>query len=139
MADGICPCCGKNVNELAGSDPTKVLVGIRSGQSLPPICHCCGAPTRTSVRLSAESEPQGTSLVSGIGELFGHFVKGLGFFDTMERYNKTVEVGLRLPTCKPCIRKLRRITPEYIDFDAHRIDLVVHVEFKKALEHTAPG
>ena len=135
MGDGTCPSCGKNTNDRKGADPNKVLIGIRSGQALPSICHCCGVPTRTAKRLSAASEPQGTTIASGFGEFLAHFLKPFGFIDSMERDNKTVEVSLVLPTCKQCARTVRNIAPHYIDFDAHRIDLVVHVEFKKAMEH----
>ena len=130
----MCPSCGKNTNDKKGTDPTKVLVGIHSGQRLPGVCHSCGIPTRTSKRLAAASDPQDTTFASGFGEFIAHFIKPFGFIDKMERYNKTVEVSLILPTCKQCARTLRHITPHYIDFDAHRIDLLVHVEFKKAME-----
>jgi hypothetical protein len=56
----------------------------------------------------------------------------------MERHKKTVEISLTLPTCEQCARTLRHITPQYIDFDAHRVDLVVHVDFKKAMEQDLP-
>jgi len=52
----------------------------------------------------------------------------------MDRLNKTTELTLQLPTCEQCAKMVRRIAPHYIDFDANRIDLIVHTEFKKALE-----
>jgi hypothetical protein len=134
MADGACPSCGKNVNDRKGTDPNKVLVAISSGQRLPQICHSCGAPTRDVKKLATTSTPQDTTFTSGLGGFIAHFVKPFGFIDKMEQLNKTVEVSLELPTCRPCGRSLRYITPHYIDFDAHRFDLVVHVEFKRAME-----
>lgn len=134
MTDGTCPSCSKNTNDTTGTDPTKVLVGLQSGHRLPAVCHACGVPTRSTKRLSVESEPQGTTFTSGFGEFIAHFIKPFGFIDKMERYSKTVELSLVLPTCKQYVRALRRIAPHYIDFDAHRIDLFVHVEFKKAME-----
>lgn len=101
---------------------------------MPGVCHCCGVPTRAVKRLTANSEPQDTTFSSGLGEFIAHFFKPFGFLDKMERANKTVEVSLTLPTCEQCARKVRQIEPRYIDFEDQRVDLVVHVEFKKALE-----
>jgi len=137
MADGTCPSCGKSANDRKDTDLTKVLVGIRSGQRLPGVCHSCGAPTTNTRRLTAASEPQGTTFTSGLGGFIARFIKPLGLIDRMERYNKTVEVSLMLPTCDQCARTLRYITPHYVDFDAHRVDLVVHVAFKKAMDENA--
>jgi len=93
-------------------------VEIRSGQRLPGVCHSCGVPTRTTKRLTAASEPQGTTFTSGIGEFIAHIIKPFGFIDGMEGYDKTVKLSLVLPTCKQCARVLRHITPHYVDFDA---------------------
>ncbi len=139
MSDGTCPSCGKNTNNRQGADPNKVLVGIRSGQRLPGVGHSCGVPTRTTKRLSAASEPRDTTITSGLGEIIAHFIKPFGLFDMMERNSKTVELSLVLPTCKHCARTVRDLAPHYIDFDAQRIDLLVHVEFKKAMEHDVSG
>jgi hypothetical protein len=134
MADGVCPSCGKDTNNRAGVDPTKVLVGIHSGRRLPGLCHWCGNATTNTKRVSAASEPQDTTIASGFGEVLAQFIRPFGIFDRLERSAKRVELRLTLPTCKECARHLRLITPHYIDFDAHRIDLVVHVEFKKAMD-----
>jgi hypothetical protein len=69
MADGTCPACAKNTSDRSGTDPSKVLVGIRSGQRLPDVCHRCGTPTRTTQRLTVASEPRGTTFVDGFSQL----------------------------------------------------------------------
>ena len=137
MSNGTCPSCGKNTTDTANADHTKVLVGIQSGQRLPAVCHACGVPTRTTKRLSVESEPQDTTFAtSGFGALIVYLFKPLRYIDALERHKKTIVLSLLLPTCKQCARTQRRIEPNYIDFDAHRIDLVVHLEFKRALEQS---
>src|SRR5215510_14319343 len=93
MSDGSCPSCGKNTNDKAGTDPNKVLVGIRSGQRLPAICHSCGLPTQTTRKVAAASQPQDTALSAGATEFLSHIIKPLGLFSKMERNLKTVEVS----------------------------------------------
>src|SRR5437667_6256772 len=137
--DGICPACGKNTNDRANTDPYRTLVGLKSGVPLPPICHHCGAPTQNIKKLTVASEPEGTIFANGLGQLLAHLFKPFGFIVKMERLNKTTELTLQLPTCEQCAKIVRRIAPHYIDFDAHRIDLIVHTEFKKALDEGAPS
>ena len=134
MTDGTCPSCGKNTTDRTGSDPTKVLLGIQSGQRLPAVCHACGVPTGNTQSLAVESEPQETTFAPGFASFIAHFLRPFGFINRMERYNKTVELSLVLPTCEQCARVLSEVVPRYIDFDAHRIDLLVHVEFQKAMD-----
>jgi len=134
MANDLCPACGKNTKDRTNTDPNKVLVGIRSGQQLPAVCHACGTATRATQKISASLEPRDGLFSDGLLELFAHSVIPFGFAGKMERAQKTTQVSVRLPTCKKCNRILGRITPHYIDFDAHRIDLIVHVEFKRAVE-----
>ena len=138
-ADGFCPACGKNTNDRANTDPHRTLVGLQSGASLPPICHHCGAPTQSIKKLTVVSEPEGTAFANGLGQLLAHLFKPFGFIVKIERLNKTTELTLQLPTCEQCARIARRITPHYIDFDAHRIDLIVHTGFKQALDKNAPS
>jgi hypothetical protein len=111
----------------------------RSGQRLPAICHACGIPTRSAKRLSAASEPQDTTIAPGVGGFIAHLIKPFDILNMMERHHKTVVVSLVLPTCEQCARNLPNVTPHYIDFDEHRVDLVVHVEFKKAMDYNGPG
>jgi hypothetical protein len=138
-AGGTCPACGKNTNDRGDADPYKTLLGIRSGARLPAVCHNCGLPTRKVKKFMVSSEPQDTTFSAGLGSLMASFLEVFSFLNKLERMNKTVQVSLRLPTCDQCSRTLKRITPHYIDFDDHRIDLVVHVEFKKALQQHVSG
>ena len=132
--DGICPACGKNTNDLANTDPYRTLVGLKSGVSLPPICHHCRAPTQNIKKLTVACAPEGTGFANGLGQLLARLFKPFGIMVKMERLNKAKELTLQLPTCEQCAKMVRRIAPHYVDFDAHRIDLIVHTEFKKALE-----
>src|SRR4051812_47418227 len=109
MADGTCPSCGKNASDRKGTDPNKVLVGIRSAQRLPAVCHSCGIPTPATKRLAASSEPEDPPFSPGLGEFIAHFIRPFGFIAKMERDKKTVKVSLTLPTCKQCARILRHI------------------------------
>ncbi len=132
-ADGTCPACGKNTNDRGNSDPRKTLIGIKSGTRLPPVCHHCGVPTRQLKKFMVSSEPQDATFSAGLGSLLAGFIGVFSFLNRMERLNKTTYFSLKLPTCDRCSKTLKQISPHYIDFDDHRIDLVVHVEFKKAL------
>ncbi len=76
---------------------------------------------------------------TGLGQLLAHLFKPFGFIVRMERLNKTMELTLQVPICEQCAQAVKRIAPHYIDFDAHRIDLVVHSEFKKAMDENAPS
>lgn len=60
--------------------------------------------------------------------------KPLFVLDRLERISKQVEVSVELPTCRECAGKVRKVEPKYIDFEDGRIDLVVHVDFRKAME-----
>ena len=137
-ANGTCPACGKSTTDLAGTHPHMTLVGLKPGDRLPPICHHCGVPTQNVKELTVSSEPQTSAFVSRLGTWLAHRFKPFGFIVKIEKMNKTVGVSLRLPTCEQCAKTLKGITPQHIDFDAHRVDLVVHTEFKKALEQNAP-
>lgn len=134
MTDGTCPSCGKNTNDRAATDPHKTIIGIKPSDRLPPVCFHCGAPTQRTKRLSLSSEPQGTTFGGGFARFLALLFKPFAFIDSMERMSKTVEISMRLPVCPQCWKGLRRITPEYIDFDDHRVDLVVHQQFKIALK-----
>src|SRR5216117_3165470 len=126
MADGTCPSCGKNTKNLAGADPHKVLIGIRPGDRLPPVCFECGTPTQKTKNLDFEAEPQNATFGGSIGEFAARFLEAFSFIARFERLSKTSRIGIRLPVCRDCRKRLRRINPQHIDFEAHRVDLVVH-------------
>jgi hypothetical protein len=138
MADNTCPSCGKNTQELHGTDPNQTLTSIFSGDHLPPICFHCGLPSQNTKRLRFTLEPQDTTSGGVLATFCAHLVEGFSLFSTMESLSKTVEISLRLPVCRQCRKSLNRIVPEHIDFDAHRIDLVVHQEFRKAIRNSDP-
>jgi len=136
MADNICPACGKNTQERAGTDPNQILTSICSGDHLPPICFHCGLATEKRRRLRLTLEPEGATSGGLLGAFCAHLVEGFSLFNRMENLSKTIEISLRIPVCRQCWKSLRRIVPEHIDFDAHRIDLVVHQEFRKAIRNS---
>lgn len=134
--DGICPACQRNMNEASGSDPNKVLITLAPRDKLPGVCHECGSPTRHLKKLSVSSEPEGTFLAGGVAQrVLGHLLDHtpLGLFNRLEQIKNQVVISLALPTCERCVKKIRSITPRYIDFDSRRVDVLVHKEFKKAL------
>lgn len=134
MADGACPACGRNTTDVRGVDLNRVLVSVRGRDLLPNVCHECGVATGGRKLVHAVSEPQGTTMAAGIGGLMRFVFKPLFILDRLERYSKQVEVSVELPTCGECARKVRKVKPKYIDFEDGRIDLVVHVDFRKAME-----
>src|SRR5258705_6189901 len=135
MADETCPACGKNTCDKTGTDPHKMLAGIRPGDRLPPICFRCGAATERAKQLNLISEPQGTTFTSGFATFLANFMGPFRFINRLERLDKTVTLSLRLPVCRECWKGLREVRPEYVDFDDHRIDLVVHEQFKNAMKN----
>ena len=62
--------------------------------------------------------------------------KPFKFLDTMERTEKEIHLSLVLPTCRDCALKIVDLAPRYIDFKDHRIDIIVHTNFKKAISDT---
>ncbi len=110
------------------------MVSIRGGSQLPAICHHCGAATERLKKIHLVSEAQGTAMGPLMGRLIGYFIPFLGLFHRLESHGKSVELQLKLPTCARCARRVRDVAPRYIDFEEQRIDLIVHAEFKKALE-----
>ena len=68
------------------------------------------------------------------GRVMSHLVPFLGLFLRLETAGQTVDLRLRLPTCRACARLVRRIEPQYIDFEDQRVDLIVHANFKTALQ-----
>ena len=133
MTDGTCPACGKNTRDKAGTDPHKILISIRPGDHLPKVCFRCGTATESAKRLHLVSEPQGATFTSGFATFLANFMGPFRFINRLERLNKTITLSIRLPVCRECWKGLRQIRPEHIDFDDHRIDLVVHENFRKAI------
>jgi len=137
MTDGRCPSCGGNTNDRSGTDPHKVLLGLRIGQPLPAVCHACGLPTRHTLCLKAVSEPQDTILAPGVGGWIIGLFKPLAVLNRLDRESKTVELSLSVPTCQQCSATIKEPVPHYIDFEERRVDLIVHLDFKRALENPA--
>ncbi len=134
MTDGRCPSCGKNTNDRRGTDPNKTIVGLRAGRALPEICHACGVPTRRTQRLNVVSQQEGGDIAPGVGTLFINLIKPLAWMHKVDVKSRTVELSLLVPTCEQCSAAMKELTPHYIDFDEKRFDLIVHREFKRALE-----
>lgn len=133
QADGTCPACGKDPMDLRGSDPNRVMVSIHGGTRLPGVCHHCGEPTERLKTLAVSSDPQGTSVGPLLGQVLGRLIPFLGLFLRLESAGKTTELRLKLPTCRACAKVVRRIQPQYIDFEDQRVDLIVHVRFRSAI------
>lgn len=134
LADGSCPNCGDHPANIPSNSSNKVLLGIKGGTTLPQICHNCGSATRRTTRLLLSAEPETGTFDNPFANFLGSFLRVFSIFERMDRISKTIDLGLKVPTCEQCSRKLRSIEPHYVDFEARRIDLVVHAEFKRALE-----
>src|SRR5258705_10962280 len=96
MSDGRCPSCGRNTNDLAGTDPHRKLVGIGPNERLPALCFHCGAPTQKRKSLYLEAEPRNRAF--GLGAFAGLF-QYFEFIERFERYSKTARISIRLPFC----------------------------------------
>ena len=81
-----------------------------------------------------ETQQEGGDIAPGLGTLFINLIKPLGWINKVDVKNHKIELSLLVPTCEQCNVATKELTPHYIDFEEKRFDLIVHREFRRALE-----
>ncbi len=131
----LCPSCGGNILDRAGTDPDMTLVVLRDGQSLPGICIHCGRPTDRFVWVEFQRKPEkkesASESILGFGFL-GHF---LGLFFSLPSLlfpPRGLSYMGKIPQCRLCA-SMGKVRPEYVDFEHSRAAFLAHKKFKAAL------
>ena len=113
-ADGICPSCRKNVNELADTDSSKAALNVSHGAHLPGVCCECGRTTDRFVTVKQKIRPHQNSrerarqttpgllilLVFTLG-IVPLVILALGQV-AKENLGRTDILVVRMPQCKDC-------------------------------------
>ncbi len=136
---GICPACGKNVNDRAGINPDLARLELRPHDQLPDSCFHCDQPTRRRVVIEQ-------SVVRKREALFG-FTMALGLvthplsslvrlFDDTKAPRFTVVVNL--PQCERCSLRFNP-EPDNVDFDREVFFFIVHKGFRDKVRQLNGG
>jgi len=133
--DGTCPACLHDVSDLSGANVDVAKITIRNrAKGLPGVCVACGKTTSEVMSFRRKvKNPLYHSRVS-FGGIVGVLITWL--FD-LAAGNIHRELTALLPRCADC--GTRRIEPveKRLDFEEQTITLLVHRDFRKALERSA--
>ena len=114
-ADGICPNCQKDVNDLSEIDQTKSPLILSGDPVMPKRCCLCGESTKRKVKVSkviAHDYNEGRSTADDdvwlwnlVSLLFGSIIaifSLLFFWSTKSPSRSTMKVEYQLPQCEKC-------------------------------------
>lgn len=126
-AEGECPSCRKNVNEVI--DDGRRSITVRDGRDLPGVCAQCGETCKRRVRLRPTLTGDGNAmwfrvLVFLWNPIIGLLVPG--------REKHRVSVGMAL--CSGC----EPLPLEHVDFQHGAITLIVHGNLYAAVSDPRP-
>ncbi len=131
---GECPACGKNTNDITGTDPSRTSMSIGHGEVLPPYCCDCGNKTDryVEVRGAVSQKDGGAESQSLIYFLLGWLFSSQ-FFVLSTSNSSSDLVTVRVPQCLYC-RKNGSPKPIAVNSEKLRLTILVNRSFKQLVD-----
>jgi hypothetical protein len=130
--EGYCPSCHKDVHDLNGVDPSKILMDIPDTMPLPDFCLNCARPTKRRVKILSkadlEKEPTLFNFLKQINQV--SMVPLYAYADYGDMDGTSPTVAMNVPQCDECASR-EKPKPIHTDFENMRMTFIVHKNFKK--------
>ncbi|MDP4178900.1 MAG: hypothetical protein Q8900_11235 [Bacillota bacterium] len=127
-SDNTCPSCGKNINDVTGTDLSNKIVEIKIGEELPFICCKCGQRADENVIVK---ETMSSSKFPVFLRIIFLFFRPL-YLLVQDNNSKNIKLQLKMPICKMC-KEVHEIKPSYVDFQNNKISFIVNSNFREEL------